>query len=314
MGPRWLLLRAAQLVATLLVASLIVFGSTFLTPGDPASFLAGGRTLSPDALAAIRAQYHLDDPFFVQYWHWLTGVLHGDFGRSIQYRQPVGGLITARIGDSAYLAVYAGLIVVVLGVAAGAIAALGSRRVDGAINVLTSGAAAIPPFVAGLALIYVMSVWLDLLPSGGGGSGFVGRIEHLTLPAIALALMFIAVVARVTRSSMRSESRREHVDMARARGIPRRRVLTQHVLWNALPPVFTILGLVTAGLISGTAVVETTFGINGLGALLIDAVQTKDFAVVQAVVLLFVAAYVVLSTLIDVLYGAVNPRIRAGWR
>jgi peptide/nickel transport system permease protein len=314
MGVRWTIIRLSELVLTLLVASMVVYGSTFVAPGDPAAFLSGGRGLSPAALAAIRAQYHLDDALPVQYWHWLAGVVQGDFGRSIQYRQSVGGLILSRMPTSGYLAVYAGLIVVVAGVLAGAAAAMGGRRLDAAVTTITTAAAAVPPFVAGLALIAVLSVGLGVLPSGGEGSGFLGHLEHMTLPAIALAMTFVAVVARVTRSSMRAESRREHVEMARARGVPWRRVVTQHVLWNSLPPVFTVLGLVAAGLISGTAVVETTFGINGLGSLLVDSVQTKDFAVVQGVVLILVGAYVVVSTLVDVLYAVVNPRIRTAAR
>lgn len=304
--------RLAGLVLTLIATSLIVYASLYLAPGDPVSFLSGGKALSPQAAAAIREQYHLGDSFPVQYWYWATHVVRGDFGLSIQFRQPVGPLIASRLGSTAFLVVYATLIVVVGGILVGAVSAVSRRWLDTVLTALSTAAAAVPPFVAALALIYVLAVWLPVFPSSGAGNGFFGRLEHMTLPAVALAMSFLAIVARVTRSSMRAEMQREHVEMARSRGIPFGRIVLRHGLWNSLPPVMTISALVIASLLASTTVIEQAFGQAGIGSLLVNAVQTKDFAVVQAIILMFVAIFVVLSNVVDVLYGVINPRIRAG--
>lgn len=306
--------RVAVLVVTLIATSIIVYGSLYLAPGDPVSFLSGGKAISPAAAAAIREQYHLDQSFFAQYWHWVTNAIQGDFGLSIQFRQPVGPLIASRLGNTAFLVAYAGVLVLVGGILVGAVSAVAKRWVDSVLTGLSTAAAAVPPFVAALALIYVFAVWIPVFPSSGPGQGFLDRLEHMTLPAVALAMSFSAVVARVTRSAMRTEMQREHVEMARSRGVPFRRIVVHHALWNSLPPVMTISALVIASLLAGTTVIEQAFGQAGIGSLLVNAVQTKDFAVVQAVILMFVAFYVLLSNVVDVLYGIVNPRIRTGGR
>jgi peptide/nickel transport system permease protein len=200
---RYLARRLTQLAVTLVVASVAIYGSVYLAPGDPASFLAGGRALSPAALAAIRIQYHLDKPFPVQYWDWLTGVLHGNLGLSVQFRQPVAGLIASRIPVTAFLCVYAAVLVLGGGMLLGAVGALAGRRLDQLLTVVLAGGAAVPSFVASLGLIYALAVWSHVFPSGGLGTGFAGQLDHLTLPAVALALAFLAVVARVTRQAMR---------------------------------------------------------------------------------------------------------------
>jgi peptide/nickel transport system permease protein len=307
-----ILRRLAGLVVTMIATSIIVYGSLYLAPGDPVSFLSGGKALSPEAAAAIREQYHLGHSFFVQYWYWATNAIHGDFGLSIQFRQPVGPLIESRLGPTAFLVAYAVLLVVGGGILVGVASAVGGRWVDAILTALSTAAAAVPPFVAALALIYALAIWLPVLPSSGTGHGFFDRLEHMTLPAIALAMSFLAIVARVTRSAMRTEMQREHVEMARSRGVPFHRIVTRHALWNSLPPVMTISALVIASLLASTTVIEQAFGQAGIGSLLVNAVQTKDFAVVQAVILMFVAFYVVLSNVVDILYGVVNPRMRGG--
>ncbi|MEV6983193.1 ABC transporter permease [Sphaerisporangium sp. NPDC051017] len=309
---RWTIPRIIQLVLTLLVASLVVYGSVFLVPGDPATLLGGGKALSPEALAVIRERYGLDDGFLTQYWHWLTGLFSGDLGQSAQYRQPVSAIIESRVATTVELVLLAGLLVVVLGIGAGAIAALRGKRVDDAITFGVTILAAVPSFVAAIVLIFLFSVQLEWLPSGGDGEGFVGTLSHLLLPAIALAVSFMAVVARISRSAMRREMVREHVELARSRGLPNGLVVRRHILWNALPPISTVVAMVLAGLIGGTTIVESAFGLHGLGSLLVNSVQSKDFPIVQAVVLMMVAAFVVANTLADLLALIINPKARKG--
>lgn len=298
------------LLATLLAASLVVFGALALAPGDPLVFLTGGRTVGPDVLAALRAEHNLDDPFLARYWHWLTGVVQGDLGRSVVFGEPVASLIGARVATTAMLVAYAGLLIVVSGIALGALAGLRPGRVDQAVVVVTSLGVAIPSFVAAAGLIAVFGVGLGWFPVIGSGDGFLDRIRHLTLPAVALALAAAAYLTRVTRSATRRETTREHVETARSRGLPPSLIVRRHVLRNALIPVTTAGGMIVAALLAGAVVVERAFSLDGLGSLLVQAVDQRDFPVVQGVVLLLVAVFVVLNSLVDACYALLDPRLR----
>jgi peptide/nickel transport system permease protein len=301
----------AQLALVLLVASFIIFACVYLTPGSPEQVLFGNRKVSEAARAAVRAQYHLDDPLLARYWYWLTGALHGDFGTSLAYREPVSVRISAAAPTSALLIAYASLLIVVLGVLLGALTALRPGKLDGFVLLVTNIGVAIPTFVASTLLISIFAVRLGWFPVFGAGDGLADQLWHLTLPAVALAIWAVALLTRVTRSAMREELRQEHVETARARGLAPRRVVRRHVLRNALIPISTVVGLQTAGLISGAVIVEQAFNLNGLGQLLITAVGQNDFATVQAVALLLVAAFVVVNAVIDLLYLVLDPRVRA---
>ncbi|MGW6359000.1 ABC transporter permease [Streptomyces sp. NPDC055092] len=309
---RFLLARLGGLALTLLVTSFLVFCMVHVAPGDPASFLTKGRSVSPEAMAAIRAQYHLDDPFFEQYVRWLGGVLQGDFGRSVQHRQEVSSLLAARLPGTFYLVVYTLLLSVTVGTLLGLAGALRKGVVDTVLMVVTTVAAALPAFVAGIVLIGLFAVTLGWFPVFGDGSGFWDRTWHLTLPAVALGLSYVGLLSRVTRSTVLEEVRREHVEVARSRGLAESRVIRRHVLRNALPPVIAMTGLLAAGLFVLTSVVEVAFGLSGIGSLLIQSVTTKDFPVVQAVCLLVVFVFVVANTLVDVAGSVLDPRVRVG--
>ncbi|MFI7011871.1 ABC transporter permease [Streptomyces sp. NPDC050145] len=307
---RYLAGRLAGLVAVLFVTSLVVFGAIHLAPGDPVTFLLHGRPATPDAVAALRAQYHLDDPLALQYGKWLGGVLHGDFGRSAQFHQDISGLIGSRLPGTAVLVGYAALLVAVLGTAAGIAAALRPGLFDRAVLVGTGVATATPSFVTALVLVSLFSVQLGWFPGPGGTpSGLTERLYHLTLPAFALALTFAGLLARVTRSAMLDELGREHVEVARARGVAHRDVVRRHVLRNALGPVVTVGGTMLAGLLISTSIVETAFDVPGLGSLLVQSVTAKDFAVVQAITLLSVAAFGVVNLVVDLLAPLIDPRL-----
>ncbi|MGI5491427.1 ABC transporter permease [Microtetraspora malaysiensis] len=309
---RFVLRRLGALAATLLISSFLVFSAMYAAPGTPESFLVQGRTVSPEVLASIRAQYGLDDPFLIRYGNWLGGVLTGDLGESLTTRQDVASLLASRIPTTLWLTLYAAVLIVVFGVLAGALAGLRGGAFDTGVLLGSSVGFAVPTFFAAVLLMSVFSVTLGWFPVFGAGSGFAGRIEHLTLPAVALALPAAAVVARITRTAVVEEREAEHVSVALARGIPWRVVARRHILRNAMLPVTTIVGVNIAGLVAGAAVVEHAFTLDGVGAMLINSVQQKDFAVVQAVALLLVAVFGVVNLVIDILYAVIDPRVQLG--
>ncbi|MGE5227278.1 MAG: ABC transporter permease [Planctomycetaceae bacterium] len=311
---RFLLRRSAMLVATLLVSSFVIFSALFLAPGNPIAVLSGGRTLPPESVAVLERRFHLNDPFFTRYWAWLTGVLHGDFGYSIAHREDVSTLISQRIWVTASLVLYASVIILLLGIGLGLVSGLRRGLSDTGILVVTAVSAAIPAFVAAIALILLFAVKLQWFPTLGDGEGFFGTVHHLTLPAFALAISSLAIVARVTRASVREELGREHVQTAVSRGIPYPQLVRRHVLRNAAIPITTISGITVASLIAIAAVVEQAFALNGLGAYLVSAASSKDFAVVQGISLVLVTAFVVVNVLVDVLYAVLDPRVQLGGR
>ncbi|MFF2370493.1 ABC transporter permease [Agromyces sp. NPDC058110] len=308
----YVLKRVGSLALVLLVTSFLVFGLLFIAPGSPLSFLLGPRGGTPEQIAAITAQYHLDEPFIVQYGAWLGGVLHGDFGQSIVYRQDVSDMIAGRIGTTAALVAIAAVIIAVVGISFGTYAALKGGAVGGTISSLSSIALSTPVFVIGVALVSVFSVALGWFPVFGSGSGGLDTLYHLALPAIALSIGSAAYLARITRASVDEERGREHVQTAVARALPRSVVIRRHILRNAMIPITTVLGLTVASLIAGAVVVENVFAIDGLGSLLVKAILQRDFAVVQAVVLVMVFGFVIINAIVDVLYSFIDPRITLG--
>lgn len=307
---RFVVGRLVGLALTLLFSSLVIFGALHLAPGDPIAFLTGGRTVSPEVLDTLRAQYNLDDPFPVAYVNWLGGVLQGDFGRSVLNGESVSTLIGARAGNTAMLVLVSSLLILVVGIGSGVIAGLRPGKLDTSILLASTVALAIPSFVAAIVLISIFAVELSWFPVFGSGDGFGDRLYHLVLPAIALALTSAAFVGRITRSAVRAELGREHVQTAISRGIPYRLIVRRHVVRNALIPITTVGSLTVASLIAGAAIVERAFNLNGLGGYLVQAVQAKDFPVVQAICLILVATFVIVNMLVDVIYTLVDPRVR----
>ena len=314
MRLRFLVRRLLMLLASLLVASFVIFGSVYLAPGNALAALSGGRSLPPASLQVLQARYHLDKPFFEQYWYWLSNALHGDFGLSITLRENVSTLITSRMWTTAGLVLYASIIIVVVGIGLGILSGLRPGILDTTALIVTAISAAIPAFVAAIVLILLFAVKLGWFPALGSGSGLLGNIQHLTLPAVALAVSSLAIVARVTRASVRAESNREHVQTAISRGIPMRSIVRRHVLRNAAIPITTITGITIASLIAVSAVVETAFALNGLGAYLVQAAESKDIAVVQGISLVLVATFVVVNLLVDIAYALLDPRVSLGAR
>ncbi|MGI8333850.1 ABC transporter permease [Actinomadura scrupuli] len=303
--------RIGAAIVLLLALSLLVFSLMFLAPGDIARNLLGTRSVTPEALAGIRAQYHLDEPFLQQYWRWLTHALTGDFGTSIRTGGPVGRMLVDRLGVTAAIAGLAFVLSVLVGIPAGVMAAL--RRGRWADRLLV-GAAVVgvsaPGFAVSLILLYVFAVGLGWFPIYGTGSGFFDGLWHLVLPAVALALGLGAFVVKLTRAAVIRELGEDYVMFARSRGLSHRRVL-RIVLRNAAIPIVTSLGLMVAYLFGGTVLIEVTFALPGLGALMEESVLFKDFPVVQALTVI-VALIVSMSALVvDLAYLAIDPRVRA---
>lgn len=309
---RFAVRRLAEMAATLLAASFVIFGALYLAPGNPASFLMGGRSASPEALQAINEHYHLDDPFAVRYGHWLGQVLHGDFGRSITYRTDVSRLLADRLPNTLMLMSMALVLVLVAGLVLGWIGAVRGGFADSAILVTTTFAIGTPSFVAAVMLQGLFAVRLGWFPTGGSGEGFGQLLWHLTLPSVALALYLIGMLARVTRAAMLDVLGQEHVTVARSRGLSESRVIRRHVFRNALGTVLTTGGLIVSTLLVCTVLVESAFSVGGIGQLLELSTTTKDFPTVQAISLIMVALFMTVNLVVDLLHPLVDPRVALG--
>jgi peptide/nickel transport system permease protein len=299
-------------MAVLLVAlSFIVFSLTYLTPGSAVDVLLGATRRTPEAVQAIEDKYHLNDPFFQQYWRWATHALHGDFGTSITTTLPVSDQVGARLPTSIFLGLYAYVIAMVSGVIPGMVAGL---RRGSTVDRITVGASIValsaPAFVTGIFALYLFAVVVPIFPVAGSGTWFLDELWHLTLPAIALALSVVAFLVRHTRAAMMGVVDQDYVTFARARGLSSRRILVKYSLRNALIPIVTISAPVLAGLIVGAVIVETTFSVSGVGNLLIQSVQSKDIPMIQGVALIFGGLLVLMNLLVDLTYFAIDPRIR----
>lgn len=304
---RTLLGKLGGLALTLFLASVVIFSALLLTPGDPVSTLAGGARPTPELIAAIRAEYQLDDPIWMQYLHWLGGVLSGDFGRSFVYKTDVAELVGARFEVTFQLVLLTTALIAVLGLGSGILAATRGRRTDMFISVTTSLGMALPTFIVAILLIWVFAKSLGWFPTFGAGEEGLDRLWHLVLPSISLALMFVAYVSRVTRSALVAQLHSEHVETARVRGIPNGQVFRAHVFRNASPQILAISGTSIAGLFAASAIAEQAFGLGGIGSLLTEAAARKDLPVVQVVSLLLVALFVVLNAAADLISAIIDP-------
>lgn len=310
---RFLLRRALESLVALWLASVVVFVGVRSLPGDPALALSGeGR--DPEANAAIRQRYGLDQPIPVQYVRWVSLAVGGDLGTSIRTRQPVMDEILARIPTTLELAGLAALVAVLLGLPLGIVAAVRRQTVvdylAGSIGLI---GLSIPTFWLGLILILVVAINLRLVPASGYvpfTDDPIANLERMILPALVLGAGFGAVLLRQVRSAMIGSLGSDYVRTARAKGLTERQVVLGHALRNSLITVVTILGLELGALISGSVVTESIFLIPGFGRLIIEAIQRRDYPVIQGVALVSAVAYIIINFVVDVLYSALNPRVR----
>jgi peptide/nickel transport system permease protein len=307
---------ARRLLATIPVMAIVavfVFALLRLTPGDPAAIIAGASATSQD-IVDIRARLGLDRPVIAQFFVWIGHMLTGDFGESFFFKKKVAELIGDRIGPTLALATTTMLLSIAIAVPLGVLAAWRHGTwVDRVVMGFSVLGFSVPVFVIGYALIYVFAIELAWLPVQGYqplNQGFWGFLQRLILPSVALSVIYVALIARITRTSVLEVLGEDYIRTAHAKGLSDRAVLMRHALRNAAVPIVTVIGIGVALLIGGVVVTESVFSIPGLGRLTVDAVLARDYPTVQAVILLFSFVYVLINLLIDLAYTALDPRIR----
>jgi len=309
----FLIRRLLSVIPVLLFVAVLVFLMLRMVPGDPAVVIAGDIATA-EQVAQIRAGMGLDKPIAEQFAIWVGNALRGDLGQSFFFKTSVAGLIGQRFEPTLALGTFALVLAVLVAVPMGVLAAF---RQDSWIDRVVMGFSvmgfSVPVFVLGYALVYVFSIELEWLPVQGYSrlaDGFWPFLERLILPAIALALVYVALIARITRTSVLEVLNEDYIRTARAKGLTDREVLVGHALRNAAVPILTVIGIGVALLIGGAVVTESVFAIPGLGRLTVEAVLSRDFPVIQALILLFSVGYVLVNLLVDIGYALLDPRIR----
>ena len=301
----FLLRRLLLTIPVLLGVATLVFSLIHLVPGDPVETMLG-ESATPQEIARVRAQLGLDRPLSVQYWTFLNGVGRGDLGVSLRTNEPVTRAIAARMPATIELAIAAMCLAVVVAIPLGIIAAVGAGTiVDYAATTLALTGISIPNFWLGPLLAIVFAVTLGWLPVSGSGT-----FAHMVLPAITLGAPLGAVLARMTRASVLEELRELYVLAARARGVSRTRAVLRHAFRNSLIPIVTVLGLQMGAVLTGAVITETIFAWPGVGRLLIQSINFRDYPLVQGCILLIAVTYVAMNLLTDLAYGLLDPRIR----
>ena len=309
----YLLRRIFSTLPVLAIVAVFVFLMLRLTPSDPAAIIAGDYA-STEQIEGIRERLGLNEPILKQFAIWITGVLQGDFGESFFYKKQVAELIAERLEPTLSLSLVTIFLVLLIAVPIGVIAAHNHGTwIDRFVMGFSVLGFSVPVFVVGYILIYVFAITLDWLPVQGYqriSEGVGGWLLRLILPAMTLSIVFIAFIARMTRTSVLEVLNEDYIRTARAKGQTEIKVLVRHALANAAVPILTIIGLTVAILIGGVVVTESVFTLPGLGLLTVDAVLARDYPTIQAVILLFSFAYVLINLLVDVAYTFLDPRIR----
>jgi peptide/nickel transport system permease protein len=296
---------------TLWVITVAMFGLLSLAPGGPAAIMNMSTTAS--TRQALEKQYHLDDPAPVRYVRWLNSALHGNLGTSYDFGQPVSEVIRQRLPNTLLLAITAIIISVIVGIPLGILAAL--RRgswLDTVISSSTTLGLSIPDFWLGTLMIIVFAVTLHWLPASGMGGGLTGSFEHLLMPACVLAIVFLPNLVRFTRSSMLTVLQADYIRTAHAKGLRRSRVFIKHAFRNALIPVLSLVGLLSAALLGGSAVVESVFAWPGIGRLTVQAATDRDYPMIMGVTLLASTIVILINIVTDLLYAYLDPRVNYG--
>jgi len=305
--------RILATIPVMLIVAFCVFSLLYIAPGDPAAIIAGDQA-TPADVERIRASLGLDRPFLVRFGEWLWQILHGDLGTSIFTNLPVSHMIAQRIEPTISLMLLAIVFAVSVAIPLGVLAAWKHGSwVDQAVMVLAVFGFSTPVFVVGYLLAYVFALQFNWLPVQGFNSlstGIVPFLRNMALPTLALGLVFIALLARITRATMLDVLNQDYVRTAKAKGVGQRAVLFVHALKNAAVPIITVIGNGVALLIGGAVLTESVFAIPGLGRLTLDAILRRDYPVIQGVVLLFSFSYVVVNLLVDLAYTLFDPRIR----
>lgn len=305
---RYVIRRLLQVIPTLLGVAVITFVVMRVTPGGPFDDAGLGKRVSPQVVATLNAKYGLDQPLPVQFARYIGRALRGDFGVSISLQQdtPVSTIMRAGLGKTVTLGLLALVVIIVVAIPLGVVAALNQNRLPDYLSLLLATAgASVPNFVLAILLVILFAVKLQWIPTQGWGTP-----QQAILPVVTLAFTPLAFLTRITRSAMLDAINQEFVQTARAKGLTERAVISRHMLRNALIPVATIAGPLTAGLLTGSFIIENVFSIPGIGRLYVESIRQRDYPVLMATTLLYAFILVLANLAVDLLYGLIDPRVR----
>ncbi len=303
--------RLLQLVIVLLVASVLIFTMVRLSDTDPVAVILGGKQTSPETMAAMRARFHLDKPLAQQYFIWIGGMLHGDFGLSFKYQTQVSGLLAGRIVVTLGLVALGSVLALVVAIPLGILCAHYKHTlVDRIGSIFALILAGCPAFLTSILMILVITKVNPAYPFTGSWSTPLEFLERMLLPAVALAFCMVALAMRVTRSSMIEQQSAPYTMTAVAKGASDARVIFRHNLKNAVIPVIAVVSIQIGGMVVGAVLVENVFSLAGLGTLLVDSIKASDYAVVEDITMLLIVMFMVISTAVDIIYALIDPRIR----
>jgi peptide/nickel transport system permease protein len=312
---RLIITRLLTLIPLMFFITSVVFFLVHFIPGDPAKVIVGNGRITEANLQNIRHQYRLDKPVPEQYALWVKDLAHGNLGRSYRQRTEVRTLIIERLPLTLKLATFSFVISMLISLPLGILAAVRRNTwLDFSATAFSLVGASSPVFFTAILLILLFAYKLSIFPALGAGEGGLDEVKHLFLPALTLGLSLACITTRVTRSAMIEALTQDYIETARAKGLSSRVVVMKHAFRNALIPIITVAGLQFGFLLVGTVLVEYTFGLGGLGSLLIDSVQRRDYPVVQGVTIFIAGVFIVINLIVDVLYGVVDPRVRYGGR
>lgn len=310
---RYIAKRLLALIPVILIVAVVVFMLVQLTPGDPASILLGDES-DAATIAQLNAELGMDLPLREQFLNWFSNVLKGNLGSSIFFKKPVTEMFWTNFRPTLALAIYAEVIAIVLALVFGSLAAkFRGTWLDHVVSGFTVLGISVPSFLWALILVMVFAVYFRLFPSSGYkdlSNGFLPFIRYLTLPAFALGLVQSSIMTRITRVNMIEALESPYIKAAAARGISTSKLVFKHALKNSFLPILTVIGDSFGGLITGAAVVETVFNIPGIGQLIINSIERRDYIVIQGSIILITFIYLTLNLVIDILYGVVDPRVR----
>ena len=299
------------MILILLAASVLIFCMVRIAPSDPIASMTKGKKISDETRQALTQQYHLDKSLPEQYVIWITGVVHGDFGDSFDYKRPVSSLIAERLPTTLQIVLMSAILALIIAIPIGIICAVKMNTwLDRLLSILTLIFVASPVFLTAIILMIVFALKLKIFPTVGAGKTFVENLYYLFLPSLALSMNMVALIARITRSNMIEQLNSNYATTAVAKGIPYRTIVLKHCLKNAIIPVITVSSIQIGSMIIGAVLVENVFALGGIGDILIASIKSSDYPVVQSITLLMVALFVIINLIVDIVYALIDPRIR----
>ncbi len=299
------------MILILLAASVLIFCMVRIAPSDPIASMTKGKKISDETRQALTQQYHLDKSLPEQYVIWITGVVHGDFGDSFDFKRPVSSLIAERLPTTLQIVLMSAILALLIAIPIGILCAVKMNTwLDRLLSILTLIFVASPVFLTAIILMIVFALKLKIFPTFGAGKTFVENLYYLFLPSLALSMNMVALIARITRSNMIEQLNSNYATTAVAKGIPYRTIVLKHCLKNAVIPVITVSSIQVGSMIIGAVLVENVFALGGIGDILISSIKSSDYPVVQSITLLMVALFVIINLIVDIVYALIDPRIR----